>query len=108
VTDHTAYTYFAAHYGFEQIGAVIPGYSTLAQPSAQDLAQLQDLIRSHGVKAIFVGQAMNPTLAERIAEDTGAKLVFLYSGSLTEPDGEAPTYIAYMRHNVQAIVDALK
>jgi len=108
VTDHTAFTYFVTRYGFEQVGAVVPGYSTSAQPSAQDMASLEDHIREYGVKAVFVGNTVNPDLAERVAEDTGVNLVFLYTGSLTEAGGEAGTYLEYMRYNVSAIVGALK
>jgi manganese/iron transport system substrate-binding protein len=108
VTDHTAFTYFVHRYGFEQIGAAFPGYSTLAEPSAQDLAALEDAIREFGVKAVFVGLTVNPSLAQRLADDTGTRLVFLYTGSLSEPGGPAEDYISLMRHNVSAIVDALK
>ena len=108
VTDHQLFIYFANRYGFEQIGAIVPGYSTLSEPSAQELAQLEDAIRELGVRAIFVGNTVNPALAQRVANDTGTKLVFLYTGSLTEATGPAPTYLDYMRFNVQAIVEALK
>ena len=43
VSDHALFNYFADEYGFEQIGALIPGYSTLAEPSAQELAELEAL-----------------------------------------------------------------
>lgn len=108
VTDHQSFAYFARRYGFEQVGAVIPGYSTLAEPSAQELANLEDAIRRLGVSAIFVDTAVNPTLAERVGRDTGTRLVRLYSGSLSQPDGEAGSYLDYMRYNVNAIVSALK
>jgi len=108
VTDHMVFGYFAERYGFEQIGAVIPGYSTLASPSAQDIAQIEDAIREFGVKAIFVGKTVNPTIAQRIAEDTGIKLVFVYHGSLSEAGGPAASYLDYMRYNVSEIVNALK
>jgi len=108
VTDHQLFGYFAAHYGLEQLGAVVPGYSTLAQPSAQELAALEDAIRAYNVPAILVGNTVNPALAQRLAEDTGVQLVFIYTGSLTAADGDAPTYLAYMRYNVNAIVTALK
>ena len=36
VTDHEVFAYFAARYGFEQIGTVFPGTSTLSEPSARD------------------------------------------------------------------------
>ncbi len=108
VTDHAVFGYFAAAYGFQQAGALIPGYSTLAAPSARELAALEDAIRVLGVKTLFVGNTVNPSLAERVAGDTGVKLVFLYTGSLSAPGGEAPTYLDYMRYNTSAIVNALK
>ncbi len=108
VSDHAIFAYFAARYGFEQIGAVIPSYSTLAEPSAQELAALEDSIRSQGVQAIFVGDTVNPSISERVAEDTGVQLVSIHTGSLTAPDGNAPTYLDFIRYNVNAITTALK
>jgi manganese/iron transport system substrate-binding protein len=108
VTDHTSLTYFAQRYGFEQVGAVFPGYSTLSAPSARDLAELQEAIQAYGVKAVFVGTTVNPHLAEQLAEDTGMQVVSLYTGSLSEAGGPAATYVALMRHDVSAIVAALR
>jgi ABC-type Zn uptake system ZnuABC Zn-binding protein ZnuA len=107
VTDHALFGYFAKAYGFEQVGALIPGYSTLAEPTAQELAAIEDAIHELNVKAIFVGNTINPALAERVAQDTGTVLVFVYTGSLSEPAGEAPTYLDYMRYNTKAFVEAL-
>ncbi len=108
VTDHVSLSYFARRYAFEQLGAVFPAYSTLTEPSAQQLARLEDAIRELDVKAVFVGRTVNPNLARRVAEDTGTRLAFLYTGSLSEPGGPAATYIGLMRHNVSVIVEALK
>ncbi len=108
VTDHLVFTYFAKQYGFIQEGAVIPGYSSMAEPSAQDIAALEDTIKQYHIKAIFVGKTVNPSLAERVAEDTGIKIVRFYTGSLSEPGGEADTYLKFMRYNVMVIVQALK
>jgi ABC-type Zn uptake system ZnuABC Zn-binding protein ZnuA len=108
VTDHTLFTYFADEYGFEQVGTLIPGYSTLAEPSAQELAQIEDTINDLDVKAVFVGNTVNPTLGERVTADTGTQLVFVYTGSLTASDGEVPTYLDYMRYNTTAFVNGLK
>jgi len=108
VTDHLLFGYFAERYGFEQIGAIIPGYSTAAQPTAQELAAIEDAIREFGVKAVFVGKTINPTLAQRVAEDTGIQLVGLYHGSLSAAGGEAATYLDYIRYNVTQMVNALK
>ena len=108
VTDHMEQGYFAQEYGFNMVGALIPGYSTLSEPAAKDLAALEDAIRSLGVTAVFVGNTVNPSLAEQVAVDTGTQLVYIYSGSLSPADGEAATYLDYMRYNVNAIVGALK
>jgi len=108
VTDHKMFGYFSNTYGFEQAGALIPGYSTMSEPSAQEIAAIEDIINQIGVKAIFVGNTINPTLAERIAQDTGTGLVFVYTGSLGSPGGEADTYISYMQYNINAFLQALR
>ncbi|MDD5466730.1 MAG: metal ABC transporter substrate-binding protein [Anaerolineales bacterium] len=108
VSDHWMLGYFAQRYGFLQAGALVPSFSTLAEPSAQELAALQDEIRDLGVKAIFVSETVNPQMARLLSEDSGIQMLQIYSGSLTPPDGPAGNYIAYMQHNVQVIVDGLK
>lgn len=108
VTDHATFGYFAERYGFELVGALIPGYSTLSEPSAQELAELQDAIRELQLEVVFVGNTVNPNLARRVSEDLGVQLVFLYTGSLSEPGGPAGSYLEFMRYNVSQIVNALK
>ncbi|MEZ4769223.1 MAG: zinc ABC transporter substrate-binding protein [Caldilineales bacterium] len=107
VTDHAVFGYFANRYGFQQTGAVIPGYSTLSEPSAQEIASLEDTLRGLGVKAIFVGNTVNSALSQRVAGDTGIQVVPVYTGSLSSAGGPAATYLDYMRYNVGAFVGAL-
>jgi manganese/iron transport system substrate-binding protein len=107
VTDHMIFGYYADHYGLQQIGAVIPGFSTAAEPSARDLAALEDAIRQYHVPAIFIGANVNASLAEQVAADTGVRLVRLYTGSLGSPGSGVETYVAYVCYNTQAIVQAL-
>jgi ABC-type Zn uptake system ZnuABC Zn-binding protein ZnuA len=107
VTDHMLFNYFAEKYGFTVVGALIPSYSSLAQPSAQEIAALEDAIRQYNVRVILVGNTVNPTLAARVAEDTGTTMVQFYTGSLSNADGPAATYLDYMRFNVKTIVNAL-
>ncbi len=108
VTDHAVFGYMADRYGLTQVGALLPGFSSSAAPSAQDLAALYEAIETLDVRAIFVGDVVNEHLARQIADDTGTRLVTVLTESLTPPDGAAPTYIAYMRHNVTAMVEALR
>jgi ABC-type Zn uptake system ZnuABC Zn-binding protein ZnuA len=106
VTNHPAFAYLG-RYGLEQVGAVYP-LSPSAEPSAQDIAALQDVIGSYDVPAIFTESTVNPKLAQQVADDTGARLVALYSGSLGEPGSGAETYIQLIRYDVTAIVQALR
>lgn len=109
VTNHESFGYFADRYGFKIVGAVLPSVSTGASPSAQQLARLVDHIRASGAPAIFLETGSDTRLAEQVAAETGARVVSdLYTHSLTEPDGPAPSYLAMMRHNVTQIVNALK
>lgn len=108
VTDHLVLGYFADTYGFKQVGAVVPGFSPLSQPSAKELAQIENAIRELQVPAILVGTTVNPSLAQNVAQDTGTRLVPIYTGSLSGTGGDAPHYIEYIHYNVNAIVDALR
>jgi manganese/iron transport system substrate-binding protein len=109
VTNHESFGYFADRYGFRIIGTIVPGVSTGASPSAQQLARLTGRVRDAGVKVIFLETGANPQLAEQLARETGITIVSdLYTHSLSEADGPAPTYIDMMRYNVKRIVEALK
>jgi ABC-type Zn uptake system ZnuABC Zn-binding protein ZnuA len=108
VTDHEAFGYFAEHYGFEIVGVVIPGYSTLSESSAGELAALETAIEEMHVQAIFVGVSMNPSLADQVAQDTGVVLIPIYTESLSDANGPASTYLDMIRFDVETIVAALK
>lgn len=106
VTNHESFGYFADRYGFRVVGAIVPNVSTGASPSAGELAQLIEDIRTTGAAAIFLETGANPQLAEQIARETGIKVV---TGLYTHSTGsEAPTYIEMMRYDVTAIMEALK
>lgn len=105
VTNHGTLGYFAAKYGFEVVGTVIPAASTSAEPSAEQVAALVDTVRAEGVLAIFADSTVNTRLAQQVASETGVQFVPLYTDSFGE--NEASNYIDYIRYNVSAIVTAL-
>ena len=108
VTSHDSFQYFAQRYGFEVVGAVMPT-TTQAEPTALELSELIEIIEHEGVPAVFTEKSHSDRLSRRVAEETGATLIGgLYTGSLSEPDGEAGTYVDMMRYNVQTIVEALR
>lgn len=107
VTSHDTFAYFAAAYDFQIVGVVLPGGSTLAEPSAGDIAALIDLINTGDIPALFAETTINPDLVAQIAAETGAGVYVLYSDSLSPADGPAPTYLDLLRYNAQTIVGAL-
>jgi ABC-type Zn uptake system ZnuABC Zn-binding protein ZnuA len=107
VTNHPVFGYLADRYGLEQLGAIYP-VSPSSEPSAQDVAALEDAIRQYDVPAVFAESTVNPGLAEQVAQDTGIMVVPLYTGSLGEPGSGAETYVLLIRYDVNAIVGALR
>ena len=107
VTDHDVFGYFADRYGFTVLDTIIPGFSTVSEPSARHLASLREAMAEHGVPAIFVGLTVSTHVAQVVADDLGIEVVSVYTGSLSDPDGPAATYQDYMRTNVERIVAAL-
>ncbi|WP_291478267.1 zinc ABC transporter substrate-binding protein AztC [Corynebacterium sp.] len=109
VTNHHVFGYLADRFGYEVIGTVIPGGTTLAAPSAADLRDLSTTVRDNRVPAIFADSSQPRRLADVLADEAGVTVdvVPLFTESLTGPDGEAGTYIDMQRINAERIRDAL-
>lgn len=109
VTNHESLSYFADRFDFEVVGVVIPGGSTLADPSSAEIADLVAEIEEEGVPAIFAETTDASGLAEVVAGEAGTDVtvVELYTGSLGEPDSGAATLIEMLVLNAQRIADAL-
>jgi len=109
VTNHDALGYFAARYGFEVIGTVIPGGSTLGDPSSEDLASLVATMRELGVSVVFAETTRPSVLAEAVAAELGGEVqvVELFTGSLGEPGSGAETLIDLLRLDATRIAEAL-
>ena len=108
VTNHEALGYFARQYDFTIAGTVLESFSSGASPSAGQMADLIDQIRTSNAPAIFLDASDNEALAQQIADESDVRVITgLHLESLT--DGPpAGTYIDMMKHNVTLIVDALK
>jgi ABC-type Zn uptake system ZnuABC Zn-binding protein ZnuA len=105
VTNHDAFGYLASHYDITIVGSVIPSLSSAAEPSAGDVAELIERIRSEGVRAIFTESSINPALEERIARDAGVEVYAnLYSDTLGPEGSPGATYLDMERWNIEALV----
>ena len=106
ISTHAAFGYFASAYGIEFIAPL--GVSTESEPSAGDIGRIITQIKTAKIPAVFLENISDPRLIERIAAETGAKVGgTLYSDSLTDEKGPAPTYIDMVRHNIKALTSAL-
>ncbi len=104
VTDHDAFGRFAARYGIDVVGAVIPAQTTQAQPSAGDVAGLVATIRREHVRAIFPETSVNRRLADTIARQTGATADHeLYGDTLGPKGSSGATYLTMLTSNADAI-----
>lgn len=109
VTNHDAFGYFTRAFGLEIVGAVIPSTSTQAEASAQQTAELLDLIEREDVRAIFAETSVNASLAESLADDAGIAIIDdLYGDSLGEAGSGADTVHGMLLANARTIADALK
>jgi zinc/manganese transport system substrate-binding protein len=106
ITNHEAFGYFAQAYGVTFIAP--QGVSTETAASAKDVARIIAQIKRQKIPAVFLENIADARLLKQIASETGAKIGgTLYSDSLTDTSGPAPTYLAMMRHNVKTLADAL-
>ena len=108
VTNHDAFAYYAARYGFEVIGTVIPSLSSMAEANPAGLEELAEIIEHEGIKAIFAETQHSGDDIEALAARIGdVEVVTLYTGSLGPPGSGAETYTGYLRTNTDLIVDSL-
>lgn len=108
VTNHDALGYLAARYDIEIIGVIIPGGSTLTEPSSAELARLVAVIRDSEVRAIFADNVHSDAVAEALAAEVGTdvEVVELFTDSLGPGGGE--TYLAMLSTNADRIVEAMR
>lgn len=110
VTDHDAFSYLADRYDFEIAGVVIPGGSTLSEPTSQDLARLVATIRERDIGVLIGSVFRSSPLLGALAEESGGDLlvVDLYVESVGEAGSDQATYQQMMVFNARALAEALQ
>jgi len=107
LTSHDAFHYFGKAYGLDILS--IQGVSTETEPSAADLAEIARQARSGQVKAIFLENMSNPTLANTISSESGVPVGGeLVADALTKPDGFAPHYLDMFKYNLAELLKVLR
>ncbi len=102
---HDSLGYFAQEFGFKLLA--IQGFSPTVKATSQELAAAIRKIKTHEIRAIFPEQGVNPKQLAEILRETGVK----QGGELVADGngtGELATFEAGFRHNISAIVEALR
>ena len=102
VTFHAAFEHLARRYALDVVAVVVP--SPGQEPSARDVAELIELLRSEDVPAVFKEPQFNNGVLEQAAEDAGVPVFELLSDSY--PEGVS-SYIELMRFNLGQLKEAL-
>lgn len=105
---HFAFGYFAQRYGFEHVSPYA-GFSPNAEPTAQRIVELIDIMRDLDLKVIYHEELIEPRVARIIAEETGAKLMLLHGihNVSREEQARGVTYISLMEENLQRLVEGI-
>ncbi len=105
VLYHDAFPYFTRAYGLTAVGTIVDAAGQ--EPSAGEMAALIDAVKAAGAKAVFSEAQFPPNLVQRLADETGARVVSdLYDDALGDPPLD--TYEAMIRHDVEQLVNALR
>ena len=109
VTNHEAFTYFAAQFNLKIVGSIIPSFDSASEPSAQALTELVKRIKAEKVPAIFTETTINPKLAEQISKEAGVKIFSnLYGDALGDASSDGSTYLKMLLSNARNIANGLK
>jgi manganese/iron transport system substrate-binding protein len=106
IVFHNAWQYYNDRFGITTLGFVErnPGQ----EPNPQQIAQLIDLAKQHGVHAVFSEPEYSPKILYAIAQGAGIRVVEnLYDDSIgTDP--RVANYIAMLEYDTDIIVKGLR
>lgn len=106
LTGHEAFGYMGRRYNIKFYAP--QGINTEAEPSAKHVAALIRQVKQEGIKAVFAENIKDSRMLERIAKESGSKIGGkLYSDALSKTP-PADTYTGMMRHNIDALANAMK
>lgn len=100
ISYSAAFPYLYQYFGFDNLATV---ESTCEQEvSPRRLAEVIKIIKTNQVKVV-VGEAVYPKLPEKLAQETGAKLVLLWPST-----NETGDYLGTLSENIKKMVAALE
>lgn len=103
VTCEGAFSYFARDAGLTE--TYMWAINSDQEGTPDQVKRVIETVRERGIPVVFCESTVNARAMEQVARETGARFGgTLYVDSLTAAGGEAPTYLAMLTFNVDALV----
>ena len=98
---HNAMGYFIHRYQFSYVNPY-RGFSTDSEPTPQALAHMIDVMNELNIEHLFSEKLIAPNVANAIAENTGAKILYVYTMHNAPADefNRGITFIEMLEHNL--------
>lgn len=108
VVSHKAFSYVGSRYDVEIIN--ISGISPEEEPSAKQLAEISELVKTEGIDYIFSESLVSPELAQTVASEVGIELLELnpIEGLTEKQEANNENYISIMEQNLINLRTAMK
>ena len=102
------FQYFVSTYDIDYMSA-FESCSSESEPSVKTLVNIIDYVNEHDIPVIYHEELVNPTIAESISEETGAKLLLFHSCHNVSKDEfeSGVTYVSLMEQNIKNLREGL-
>lgn len=106
VSSEGAFSYLARDFQMKEL--YLWPINADAQGTPQQVRKVIDTVRANNIEVIFSESTVSDAPAKQIVRETNARYGgILYVDSLSEPDGDVPTYLDLLRTTTQTIADGL-
>lgn len=106
VSSEGAFSYLARDFKMKEL--YLWPINADSQGTPQQVRKVIDTVRKNNIKVVFSESTVSDAPAQQIVRETNAKYGgILYVDSLSEPDGDVPTYLDLLRITTQTIADGL-
>jgi zinc transport system substrate-binding protein len=105
---HFAFGYLAKRYGLTYVSAY--GFSPDAEPTPGQLVKISRMLRQQGLNYLFYEELLTPRVAEMLARETGAQLLFLHGAHNISRDefARGVSFVELMEKNLENLETGLQ
>ena len=107
VTAEGAFRYFGYAFGINT--DFIWEFNAEDEGTPEQFIRIIENVNASSVRTLFVESSIDPDYIEQVSHETGVPIFpeYLFTDSLSEVNGPAATYLAFLRHNLATIYAGL-